>query len=329
MNTSLAPGPVDVHVHMLGTGAEGSGCFLRLTGHYAWLGRLIARDLGVPLSALREGLESALLPRVIKYITASRLSHVVLLAHELPHDDLGRAMPDLASFFVPNRYVLKLARQYPQILPGVAIHPARPDAMEELERCLEGGAALLKILPNCQNINCSEERFAPFWQRMAQAGLPLLAHTGGELSVPVLRKEYADPSYLRLPLECGVKVIAAHAGSRSLLWDRDYTNTFLDMLERYPTLYGDNSGMQTPLRSRYLRRLLEPAVMGRIVHGSDFPIPISGRWVAWQGMLAAADAKAASQIESPLERDLFIKERMGFSSQTFTRAWQVLRAKQP
>ena len=72
-------------------------------------------------------------------------------------------------------YVLRLANQHSEFLPAVSIHPARPDAMEELEKCLEGGAAMMKLLPNCHEVDCSDPRFRRFWERMAEAGLPLLA----------------------------------------------------------------------------------------------------------------------------------------------------------
>jgi len=42
-------------------------------------------------------------------------------------------------------------------------------------------------------------RFTRFWERMAEAGLPLLAHTGGEHTVPVVRPEFSDPRILELP----------------------------------------------------------------------------------------------------------------------------------
>ena len=96
---------------------------------------------------------------------------VVLLAHERVHDPDGTPREDLGSMYVPNDVVLDLAQQHPEFLAGVSIHPARRDALEELDRCLERGAVLMKCLPNCQNIDCSDERYRPFWERMAEARL--------------------------------------------------------------------------------------------------------------------------------------------------------------
>ena len=40
--------------------------------------------------------------------------------------------------------------------------------------------------------------------------------------MPVIEPRYADPRVLRQPLECGVKVIAAHCGTKSGLFDPEY-----------------------------------------------------------------------------------------------------------
>jgi predicted TIM-barrel fold metal-dependent hydrolase len=258
----------------------------------------------------------------------SSLDAAILLAHEKVYDESGRPCENLGSFYTPNDYVLALARQYPDcFIPAVAIHPARPDALDELERCIESGAAMLKLLPNCQNVNCSDKRFTKFWERLAEAHIPFLSHTGGELSVPVTNASYADPRVLTLPLECGVTVIAAHCGTRALLWDAHYTPLFLKMIERYPNLYGDNSGMNTPLRSAHFGEILSPAVQDRMVHGSDLPIPISSIWNFIRGSVSWADWRFSHETKNLLERDARIKSALGFTPDTFSRILSLLPAK--
>ena len=138
------------------------------------------RHIGLPPGALSGDLESLYIERLLGLVRGSSLGAVVLLAQDLVRDEQGHAVDGAGSFYVPNEYVLKLAKEHREFLPGVSIHPARPDALEELERCLAGGAVLMKCLPNCQNIDCNDRRFTRFWERMAEAKLPLLAHTGGE-----------------------------------------------------------------------------------------------------------------------------------------------------
>ena len=108
---------------------------------------------------------------VVELVRDSSMDAIVLLAHERVHDPDGTARDDLGSMFVPNDVVLGLAKKFPEFLAGVSIHPARRDGFDELERCLAGGAVLMKCLPNCQNIDPSDRRYRPFWERMAAAGL--------------------------------------------------------------------------------------------------------------------------------------------------------------
>src|SRR3954454_22313390 len=133
-----------MHVHMVGNGGGGSGGWLRLKGWHRWLAGFMFRQLGVPASALEGNLESIYADVLLQLVRDSSMDAVVLLAHERVHDPDGTPREDLGSMFVPNDVVLALAKSFPQFLPGVSIHPARADALEELERCLAGGAVLMK-----------------------------------------------------------------------------------------------------------------------------------------------------------------------------------------
>jgi predicted TIM-barrel fold metal-dependent hydrolase len=218
-----------------------------------------------------------------------------------------------------------LARQHGEFLPAVSIHPARPDALEELERCLAEGAVMMKCLPNCHNIDCNHRRYQRFWERMAEARLPLLAHTGGEHTVPVLRKEFADPRLLQLPLECGVTVIAAHCGTKSGLADPDYFPVFVEMTHRYPNLYGDTSAFNVPIRGRHIPECVREPLVSRLLHGSDFPVPVFGHWSWAQGFLSWQQFRQCERIPNALERDYQLKRAMGFAPETFTRISTILR----
>jgi len=221
--------------------------------------------------------------------------------------------------------VLGLAKNFPEFLAGVSIHPARRDALEELERCLEAGAVLMKCLPNCQNIDFSEKRFQRFWERMAAAGLPLLAHTGGEHTVPVVNAALADPRLLRFPLECGVTVIAAHCGTRSGAFDPDYFDIWAGMLRDFPNLYGDISAMVSLNRCGHLRDCLGEEIAPRVLHGSDFPVPVLGHRLWMQGWINRATFRRCQDLRNPLERDWQFKLALGFSEEIATRVGTLLR----
>ena len=205
--------PVDMHVHVVGSGSSGSGCWLRVKGWHRPLAAYMCKHIGLPLRALSGDFDRLYANRLRELAQSSSLGGVVILAHDNVYDEQGRIMEGRGSFYVPNEYVLKLAQGTPKFLPAVSIHPGRPDALEELQKCLAGGAVMMKCLPNCHNIDCNDRRYQKFWEAMASAKLPLLAHTGGEHTVPIIRKEFSDPRVLTLPLECGVTVIAAHCAT--------------------------------------------------------------------------------------------------------------------
>jgi predicted TIM-barrel fold metal-dependent hydrolase len=270
-------------------------------------------------------LDRLFIERLLEQVRSSSLGAAVILAQDEVHDDQGRVMEDVGSFYVPNDYVLSLARKHSEFLPAVSIHPARPDALEELERCLKAGAVMMKCLPNCQNINCADRRFTKFWERMAEAKLPLLAHTGGEHTLPVICQDYADPRTLSLPLECGVTVIAAHSGTKSGLFDPEYFHVFAEMIRRFPKLYGDTSAFNVPMRGRHVPECLREPLLSRLVHGSDYPVPVNGHFAWGGGFVSWTDFRRCQKTSNILERDYLLKLAMGFPTDCFTRIGGLLR----
>ncbi len=320
---------IDCHIHVVGTGTGGTGCWYRPKGltkiGAPWMVRAVGltpRDLAGP------DFDRIYVEQLLAYVRSSSVQRGLLLAHELPYRDDGMALPEQASFYTPNDYVLRLAREHPEFLAAVSIHPSRHDAFEELEACLAGGAAALKCLPNVQGIDWNDRRHTRFLERMAEAGLPLLAHTGSERTMPVMDAKLADPRVLTRPLEIGVKCIAAHCGTGMMLVDPDYLDVFEDMTKRFPNLYGDNSALAAlnfRLRPSALRRLTTGPLAGRILHGSDLPVPISGLLAFAGGMLPWREYRKAARIDNPLERDAELKRALGFGEETFSRAAEVLR----
>lgn len=328
LKNSPAPGlsPLDLHVHIVGNGSGGTGCWLRINAWRWPLSAFMVRHMGLPVSALQGDLDFLFAQKLLAMTRASSLGAVVILAQEQVYDESGRLLPQCGTAYVPNDYVLKLARENPEFLPAVSIHPGRVDALEELDRCLAAGAVLMKILPNCHNIDCNLPRYRKFWERMAEAGLPLLAHTGGEHTMEVVRREYSNPRILTQPLECGVKVIAAHCGTKSGLFDPQYFFDFVQMTKEFPNLYGDNSAFNVPIRGRHIRHCLAEPLAGRMLHGSDFPVPVFGVWAWLKGLVDWSTYRRWDRQPNVLERDYQLKRAMGFPAETFTRGWNILRS---
>ena len=319
---------IDMHVHMVGNGVAGSGGWLRLSGWHRWLAGFMIKQLGFPAAVLDQDLEGVYAQHLLELVQRSTCDAIVLLAHERVHDPDGTPRNDLGSMYVPNDVVLDLAAAHPEFLAGVSIHPARRDALEELDRCLARGAVLMKCLPNCQNIDPSDARYRRFWERMAEARLPLLAHTGGEHTVPVVNAALADPKLLRLPLECGVTVIAAHCATKSGPTDRDYFDDWTAMLSEFPNLYGDISAMVSLNRCGHLSDCLRPEIIPRILHGSDFPVPVLGHRLWLNGSIDRPTFRRCQKIDNPLERDWAFKAALGFPDEVRTRPAELLRLDQ-
>lgn len=315
---------VDCHVHLVGDGSSGDGRAFELrTAWNRFQARFLLAEAGVDARHLRGGLDAAFDEALVRHVNSSGLDAAVILAQDLPHDAEGRPLP-MAGFRVPNDAVLAFCRPDPaRLIPAVSIHPARPDALDELERCAALGARVLKLLPNCHGADCSAPRHARFWAACARLRIAFLAHTGGELTLPVLRPDLEHPAVLTLPLEQGVTCIAAHGASRSLPWQADLVDDLLALCRRHPNLLVDNSAFGSPIRCAATRRL-QDGCGDRIVHGSDFPVPCQPVWPWLWGQITWADWRRVRALVNPLARDAELKRRMGFGEATFTRLAQVM-----
>ncbi|MBE2214329.1 MAG: amidohydrolase family protein [Opitutaceae bacterium] len=317
---------IDGHVHLIGTGAGGTGCWIRLRGAQKALAPVLLASFGLTLRDLgRDDFDDLLVERLLGLIRAAGLRQVLLLAQEDVYTGRGERVPDRAAFYVPNERVLELARRHPEFVPAVSIHPARADALDELARCLEGGAAVMKCLPNCQDIDPRLPHYRRFWEHMAAAGLPLLAHTGGEKALPVVRPDLADPRVLEAPLECGVTVIAAHCGTTAGWGGRHWFPEFCAMLPKYPRLYGDISALALAGKGRFVRGLLAPGVVDRLVHGSDLPVPIQVTPMLLERQIGLRAWWRLRGIRNALARDIALKRALGFPEATFTRIESLWR----
>jgi len=318
--------PIDMHVHIVGNGLGGSGCWLRVKGWHKPMAAFMLKHIGLPRGIIDEAsFDQLYVENLLRLVRDSSLGSIVILAQDQVYHHDGQLMQDAGSFYVPNDYVLKLARKHPEFLPAVSIHPARSDAIDELNRCVEQGAVMMKCLPNCHNIDCGNRKYTPFWERMAEAALPLLAHTGGEHTVPIIRPEYSDPRILTGPLECGVTVIAAHCATKSGFMDKEYFHDFAEMTRQYPNLYGDNSAFSTPIRGRHSRKCLAQPLASRILHGSDFPVPVLAHWALLHRFIGWRDFLQCQRIGNLLERDFQLKRAIGFGPESFARIRTLLR----
>lgn len=316
---------IDLHVHAVSFGDAATGCRVSETLHHRLSVRLLKRFYGIGQrmrSAEANGILQSVYRREVQGPTV--VDHVVLLAFDAVYDEAGRRDDARTHLYVPNEYVEALARTDPRILPGASIHPDRPDALDELDRCAAAGAVLVKWLPNTQGINPALARHRPFFRKLAALGLPLLSHTGMEYNLTPLAQPWGSPTLLRTALDEGVTVIAAHGGGADLCTRGRYYRPFLELLRTYPNLYADTAALTLPPRAPYLTRLLhEEGIMDRLVHGSDFPLPTTP-W-SFLGRLPLREIRRLNLIPQTLARDIAIKRALGLDAAVFTRAATLIR----
>jgi predicted TIM-barrel fold metal-dependent hydrolase len=192
------------------------------------------------------------------------------------YDQEGRRQDQATEFVVANDYVLKTTHTYPnEFLAGVSINPQRRDALDEVHRCADAGASLVKVLPNSQQFDPANQQYKPFYRALAERNLPLLSHVGYEFSLLAKDQSAGDPERLRVPLDEGVTVIAAHACSSGLMLYEKFHPTFMDLVQRYSNFYADISALTLPNRFRMLLLLRKhPEIHHRLIFGTDYPLSV-------------------------------------------------------
>jgi uncharacterized protein len=97
---------IDSHVHIVGNGSSGSGCWLRLEGRFSLQASIIVRELGLKQSALKGDLDNLYVDTLLSMLRGSSLDAAIILAQDQTRDDKGKPIKDFGAFYVPNDYVL-------------------------------------------------------------------------------------------------------------------------------------------------------------------------------------------------------------------------------
>jgi len=299
---------IDCHVHLAALRTKDNGCYISprllnspLFRFLRWKHRLPIEDAARSNQKYVEDLLSEL--RRSQHVTKA-----VLLGMDGVYDTNGMLDAEKTEFLVGNDYVLNLARSYPhEFLPGVSINPQRRDAVEELERCAAAGAALVKVLPNTQGFDLGNRRYLPFYKKMAQLKIPLLSHVGYEFTLGGQDQAAGDPDRLRLALDEGVTVIAAHGCSSGLVFYERYVSTFLDLVRLYPNFYSDVSALTLPNRFGMLLRLRRyPETHDRLLFGTDYPHLVF-HW-PWWGRAGEGSLRDVVRTDNRFDKQyLFLK----------------------
>jgi uncharacterized protein len=267
---------IDVHVHLAALPDGQNDCLVSPKLRRSPIFRFIVRHLGLslddPAAANRNYFD-----KLCETLSASRrVRQAVLLAVDGVYDDTGRLDAARTDFLVSNDAVFRTVRARPDLfLPGVSVNPKRRDALDELARCAESGARLVKVLPNTQLFDPASPSVRPFYRALAKHRLPLLSHIGYEFTLLGQDQSAGEPMRLRAALDEGVTVIAAHGGGIGLPVSRRYFDDMLFLFDRHPTFYADTSSTTLPHRRQTLSFFrAHPEIHSRLLFGTDYPLPV-------------------------------------------------------
>jgi predicted TIM-barrel fold metal-dependent hydrolase len=325
---------IDIHLHIGGKGNSSPCKMSKKFLHSASYLYMVARS-GISLRELSRDHDAVLQKMMIERLNnAPGIDFGVFLAFDSVYKENGEIDEKNSHMVTPNHYIIDIARDNPKVLFGASVHPNRGIArgMEELDRCIEGGAVLVKWIPNSQIIDPSDRNYQWFYRKLADENLPLLCHTGPEHGVPVVKTEYqalGDPRKLRLALEMGVKVIAAHCGTALFSWEKSYLDELSEMFDererRGWNLYADISAMSILFRTPVIDAVLKKIPHDRMVLGSDYPIPVDRMPPHFVENLTFQEYFKISKIDNPIEKNYRQLLAMNFPEEAMTQAASILR----
>ena len=174
---------VDMHCHIAGIGAGGSGCFVSPRMRNNWRFNIYLHSFGVTQKELSDKGDRIVADRISESLANSKyVRKAVLLALDGVIGPNGQLDTNRTEVYVPNEFVADMVAQHTNLLFGASVNPYRPDALERLAWAKAHGAVLEKWIPPIMGINPDDPKLIPFYKKMVELNLPLLSHTGKEQS---------------------------------------------------------------------------------------------------------------------------------------------------
>jgi predicted TIM-barrel fold metal-dependent hydrolase len=317
--TTLHEPLIDCHVHLAALPAGNNGCYISPKMLKSPLFRFLLWKHGLSPEDPGKANHKYVVDLLAELRASKHVGQAVLLGMDGVYDQGGRLAREETHFLISNEYVLQTARTHSDdFLAGVSINPQRGDAVDEVHRCADAGAVLVKVLPNAQQFNPAEAKYKPFYRALAERRLPLLSHVGYEFSLMGTDQSAGDPERLRPALEEGATVIAAHACSYGLMLYEKFIPTLDEFVARYPHFYADISALTLPNRFRmllYLRKHSE--LHDRLLFGTDYPLSVT-HIPAW-GRLGFRALGRIIHTKNRFDRQYLVCSRLGVGFRSFAK----------
>jgi predicted TIM-barrel fold metal-dependent hydrolase len=318
-----------MHCHCAGIGAGGSRNFVSDEMRRSWKYRFYLRAFGMNDSKMMERADSLCIELIAKEVAESKhVDGAVILAMDSVFTPDGQMNREETVMYVSNEFVAEQTSRHTGLLFGCSVHPYRPDALERLEWCKGQGAVLVKWLPSIQLMDPSNPKIEAFYLKLIELDLPLLSHVGDESSFAQAQNELADPERLRLALDAGVTVIAAHVGASGKVDGRSNMDRTINVMMEYSNLWADISALTLVNRKHYLQKVLRtPQILSRLLYGTDYPLtnmPIVSPFY-FPLHLSLRQMGSIARVRNSWDRDVILKQALGVPAQVFSNPARLLK----
>lgn len=319
---------IDMHTHVAGIGAGDSGIFVSSGLREGYKFGIYLKAFGVTEEQLQTEGDVAVLRSLSERVAQSvSVSKAVVLALDGVVEN-GALNLDKTQLYVPNEFLVRELPEFPNLLFGASVNPYRYDALQRLETVKKQGALLVKWIPAIMDIDPADTALEPFYRKLVELDLPLLIHVGQERSFGPAKDELGDPVRLKLPLDIGVTVIAAHIATTGKNQQEPNFDRILSLFKQYPNLYTDISSLTQVNKLGYLSDALQDSSLHeRMLYGSDWPLqfpPLVSPWYQL-GSVSVERLKAIQAIDNQWDRDVTLKLAMGAPLEVFFRTGQLLK----
>jgi len=318
----LPAGIVDMHCHIAGLGAGGSGCFVSPRLRNNWRFDVYLHSFGLTKKEMLEQGDGLVADRISQSVAQSKyVRQVVLLALDGVIGADGQLDTNRTEVYVPDEFVAEVCARHTNLLFGASVNPYRPDALARLKWAKAHGAVLVKWIPPIMEIAPDDPKLIPFYQKLVELKLPLLSHTGEEKSFSQADEEFGDPAKLRLPLSLGVTVIAAHIASSESYHGERGPDRLARLMREFPNLYTDISALTQINKPGVLKEALtKPEFSGRLLYGTDYPLINTALVSPWYSFhLSLGQKWSIWRTKNPWDRDVMMKHDLGVPTETFAR----------